>query len=497
MESPARAALMVAVTLGLSGCFESQRDETFNDTVIGDDVDVRVLHAVTDAPALRLQADGEVQTETLDYGRVASFSLPANHYRFEAAGYTGRDALEPLLDNLEGNLTEGMRHDLLLAGSLEDDSARAVLLEQDDEPFDPEDEEDEEESGEEEGDDEADSEEDEPLRDVRFRVAHLASGAGAVDLYLGNDTSGSPDATLSYGNASEAIRVESGTYRVQITPAGGSEVIYDSNPVLDWETGDDLLLAVTPATGVQGEGDSNLSLIEVDGEQSRRIPDKRQRAELALVNASGNSVDFAAQDGTFSRTDIASIGQEPDGGGYIPDIAARNYSVDFEVGNGACDYCYGIGLKQGNAGTLVLRELPTDSAESATASFLTNDARPVATNARVRIDNAASERQEALDVYMIESGCGATNSLPEEGVIPEPIVSGLRYPNRSPMLPVPEAPEDGYQLVVTTHGNPDNELLCESVDPEIRGIHELILAQEPESDGGDNPLELIRVGDVR
>ncbi|MFO7788515.1 MAG: hypothetical protein R6W87_12245 [Halospina sp.] len=497
MESPARAALLVAVTLGLSGCFESQKDETFEDTVFGDDVDVRVLHAVTDAPALRLEADGEVRAETLDYGKVATFTLPAHHYRFEAAGYTGREAPEPLLENLEGNLSEGKRHDLLLAGSLADDSARAILLEQDDEPFDPEDEEDEEENGDEEGDDEADSDEDEPDRDVRFRAAHLAPDTGAVDLYLGDDTSGSPDATLSYGDASETIRVESGVYRVQITPAGGSDVIYDSDPVLGWETGDDLLLAVMPATGVQASDDSELSLIEVDGEQSRRIPDEGQQAELALVNASGNSVDFAAQDGTFSRSDIASIGQEPDGGGYVPEIAARNYSVDFEVDNDTCDYCYGIGLKQGSAGTLVLRELPTESTESATTSFLTNDARPVATNARVRIANAVSERREALDVYLIGSGCGATNSLPEEGVIPEPIVSGLRYPNRSPMLPVPEASEDGHQLVVTTHGNPDNELLCESVDPEIRGIHELILAQEPESDGGDNPLELIQVGDVR
>ncbi|MGM0434428.1 MAG: hypothetical protein ACQEQ1_07180, partial [Pseudomonadota bacterium] len=104
MESRAGATLLVAVTLGLSGCFESQRDETFNDTVVGDDVDVRVLHAVADAPALRLEAGGEARAETLDYGKVATFTLPANHHRFEAAGYTGREAPEPLLDNLEGNL---------------------------------------------------------------------------------------------------------------------------------------------------------------------------------------------------------------------------------------------------------------------------------------------------------------------------------------------------------------------------------------------------------
>lgn len=58
MESPARAALLVAMTLGLGGCFVSQRDETYGDTVVLDDVDVRVLHAVTDALALRLSAGG-------------------------------------------------------------------------------------------------------------------------------------------------------------------------------------------------------------------------------------------------------------------------------------------------------------------------------------------------------------------------------------------------------------------------------------------------------
>ncbi|KAA8985218.1 DUF4397 domain-containing protein [Halospina sp. K52047b] len=484
MESPARAALLVAVTLGLSGCFESQRDETFNDTVVGDDVDVRVLHAVTDAPSLRLEAGGEVRAETLDYGKVATFSLPANHHRFEAAGYTGREAPEPLLDNLEGNLTEGMRHDLLLAGSLADDSARAILLEQDDEPFDPEDQEDEEDNGEDDG--EAGSDEDEPDRDVRFRAAHLAPDTGAVDLYLGGDTSGSPDATLSYGDVSEAIRVESGVYRFLITRAGESDPIYDSDSVLGWDTGDDLLLAVTPAIGVQE--DSDLSLIEVDGEQSRRIPGDGQGAEIAFVNGSASKVSAESSDGTITWQDVDSLSKAPVDG-YDP-VGGGSYQLDFTSDGGAAG-SYGFSLAKGSAGTVVLRSWPpSDSTE---ASLLINDARSVATNARARILNTWPNDPdndgdaEPVDVYLVE-GSGCENPLSGDGVVPEPVVGSLAYSNRSSMLPV--RPGD-YQLVVTEPDDPGTQLLCEdSVSLQAQGLYELVVAQD--SDSG-----LIQVGGVR
>lgn len=492
MESPARAALLVAVTLGLSGCFESQRDETFNDTVVGDDVDVRVLHAVTDAPSLRLEAGGEVRAETLDYGKVATFSLPANHHRFEAAGYTGREAPEPLLDNLEGNLTEGMRHDLLLAGSLADDSARAILLEQDDEPFDPEDQEDEEDNG--EGDGEADSDEDEPDRDVRFRAAHLAPDTGAVDLYLGGDTSGSPDATLSYGNASEAVRVQSGVYRVQITWAGESDAIYDSDSVLGWDAGDDLLLAVTPATGVQGADDSDLSLIEVDGEQSRRVPDVQQDAAFEFVNASNEDVKVSGGDPISTGT-VASLGKK-DPGGY-KGLEAGRYTLALDSQESDASGSYGFSLARGSAGTVVLRSLPpSGSDESTEASLLINDARPVATNARVRILNTwfndpdGDDAAEPVDVYLVE-GSGCENPLSGNGVVPEPVVGSLAYSNSSSMLPV--QPGD-YQLVVTQPDDPSAQLLCDdSVSLQAQGLYELVVAHL--QDGSDSGL--IQVGGVR
>ncbi|PAU80736.1 hypothetical protein CK501_10020 [Halovibrio salipaludis] len=491
MESPARAALLVAVTLGLSGCFESQRDETFNDTVAGDDVDVRVLHAVTDAPALRLEADGEVQTETLDYGRVATFSLPANHYRFEAAGYTGREAPEPLLDNLEGNLTEGMRHDLLLAGSLEDSDARAILLEQDDEPFEPEEE--DEENGEEEGDGDGDSDGDEPLRDVRFRVAHLAPDFEAVDLYLGGDTSGSPDVTLPYGNASEALRVESGVYRVQITPAGGSNVIYDSDRVLGWDTGDDLLLAVTPATGVQGEGD--LSLIEVDGEQSRRVPDMQQDAGFEFVNASTESVEVASAEGPIATDTVDPLGSKaPEG---YEGVEAGSYTLAIDSQESDASGSYGLSLARAKAGTVVLRALPPSSSDESTqASLLINDARPVATNARARIlntwfkDPENDGQAEPVDVYLVE-GSGCESPLSGNGVVPEPVVSNLSYGNSSSMLPVQAG---DYQLVVTEPGDPGNRLLCDdSVSLKTQGLYELVVARPQ----GSSESGLIQVSRVR
>lgn len=502
MGSPARAALLVAMTLGLGGCFESQRDETYEGTVVLDDVDVRVLHAVSDAPALRLSAGGETRVEELDYGRVATFSLPANHHEFLAEGYTGQDGPEPLMDNLQGNLTEGKRHDLLLSGTLEEGSARAVLLTQDDERFEPFEDEEEPEVGdglnseEDDGEDADADEDDEPVKDVRFRVAHLAPGGGEVDLYLGDDHSGDPDATLGYGESTDALRVVADVYRLQVTPAdNSSSVLYDSGGNLDWESEDDLLVAVVPATGVQQAGDSPLSLVVVDGAEARHRPDQGQQAELAFVNASESTVDVTEEGGKVGWTDVASLETRPID--EDDDYDAGGYAVTFENNDDAFDY--GFTLKPGAAGTLVLRGLPADTEESASgtnesanASFLSNDARPVATNARVRLLNAASANESALDAYLIEDDCGSNNgSLPVDGVIPEPLVSGLDYPNRSLVLPI--TPGE-YQVVATAQGDPSDEKLCESVSLSEKGLYELVIA-EP-GDGSEDP-QLKMIGGVR
>lgn len=494
MQSPARAALMVTVMLGLTGCFDDQRGETFEDTVVQDDVDVRVLHAVADAPALRLGAGGETRIETLDYGKAETFSLPANQHTFRLEGDTGRESLELLSESLQANLREDRRHDLLLTGSLASDSLRAVLLTRSDEPFDPfEDEDDEPEVGdgldseEDSGDEETDSD-DEPVRDVRFRAAHLTEGGGAVDLYLGDDRSGDPDATLDYGESTDAIRVEAGVYRLQVTRRGdSSDVLYDSGGNLDWESEDDLVLAVVPNTGVRRSDDSPLSLVVVDGEETRHRPDRNQEAELAFVNGTGSDVDLVEDDRGIDWT-APFLGTEPDEGYEAVDAAG--YTLDLDDGTNDCDECYGFGLGQGIAGTFVLRALPDE--DSADASFLASDARPVATNARVRLLNADSEDEEPLDLYLIESDCADDgSSLPEDGVIPEPLVSDLAYPNRSLVLPVPEGE---YQLVATARGDPSAERLCETVRLEDNGIYELIVAAP--DDGSDDP-KLITVGGVR
>ena len=491
MESPARAVLLVAVTLGLVGCFESQHDETYEDTVVLDDVDVRVVHAVTDAPALRLSASGETQVEKLEYAGAAAFSLPANHHEFVAEGYTGQEEPETLLDRLQGNLTEGRRHDLLLAGRLVDDSASVILLAQDDEPFEPLDEEGEPEVGDgldseaDDGEDSSDSEDEDPVKDVRFRVAHLAPDGGAVDLYFGDDRDGDPDATLGYGEASDALRVVADVYRLQITPAdNSSEVLYDSGGKLDWETGDDLLVTVVPATGARQAGSRPLSLVVVDGEKTRRHPDQGQQAELAFVNASTNQVSVT---GDVAWSDVDPLMTRPADAGYMPGNPGSYAVTVTESGN---SYGYGFNLPRGAAGTLVLRALPATTEESAIASFLANDARAVATNARVRVLNADSQNNDALDLYLIESGCDTDRSLPEDGVIPEPLVRGLVYPNRSLMAPVPAG---NYQLVATAQGDPSDERLCEPVSLSESGIYELVIAQ-PE--GSTDPT-LIEVGSVR
>ncbi len=75
-------------------------------------------------------------------------------------------------------------------------------------------------------------------------------------------------------------------------------------------------------------------------------------------------------------------------------------------------------------------------------------------------------------------------------MIPEPLASGLVYPNRSLMAPVPAG---SYQLVATGEGDPSDERLCEPVTLSERGVYELVIAQ-PE---GSSDPSLIEVGRVR
>ena len=467
--------LVVVMAAGLSGCFESQRDETFEDTVVLDDVDVRVLNAMSDAPELTLDVDDKARLEALAYGEAGEFSLPANQYRFRVRGDTGKAELATLLDGAQDNLEEEQRYDLVLAGLLGDDSGQVVLFGEDDERFDGE----TQEERDEENEDLSESEKKTgPLEQVRVRAAHVTAGAGPVDVYLddgpGQSIGGDrePDTTLAFGERSAPLLVEEDVYRLRLTEAGNAgNVVYDSGARLDFEFEDDLLLAAVPNTGIDNAS-YPVSLAVVDGTDATVFRDNDQQGGLQFVHAAGGeaSVDVAVN-GTATWSSVPFAGVEPGSG-------PSGYSLE-----SAADY----DITVDDSGDSLLLVENTYTETNRDLLVLNNDDRSVMTNARVRVAHAANATPQKVDIYRVETGA----SLSSEGTVQDPLVEGLGYLHASGYLAVPESTD--HELVVTPAGTPGTELLRASITLEKGGNYRLVVA----GDGNTDDVQLIRLGGVR
>ena len=496
--------LVVVMAAGLSGCFESQRDETFEDTVVLDDVDVRVLNAMADAPRLTLDVDDEARAEALGYAETEAFSLPANHYRFRVRVDTGEETLASLIDGAQDNLEEDKRHDLILTGRLDNDSEQVVLFREDDETFEGETQE-ERDAENEEDDSEPDNS---PLEQVRLRVAHLTEGADPVDVYLDHapdqDLKGDrePEATLAFGSRSAPILVEEGVYRLRLTEAGNQDsVIYDSGSRLDFEMDQDLLLAAVPNTGIDN-AEHPVSLVVVDETETTVFRDNDQQDDqqggLQFVHAAAgleNSVDVTLVDEGNFATGVEFAGIEP---GTAPLGYELSSSNDYEIEvkyTGAADSEPAVANKnvRVNRGSGLSALLVESEADAAAEDLLVlnNDDRPVVTNARVRVVHAASGlRDKRVDLYLLPSD----ESLTEDGTVREPWVSDLGYLGRPGYLPVPQSTD--YKLVVTSEGDSGDILLQESpISLKNAGNYRLVVAGD--NNEPNEKVQLIQLGGVR
>ncbi|TDT43133.1 uncharacterized protein DUF4397 [Halospina denitrificans] len=493
--------LVVVMAAGLGGCFESQRDETFEDTVVLDDVDVRVLNAMADAPELTLDVDDEARAEALGYAETGDFTLPANHYRFRVRGDTGHETLATLLDGAQDNLEEDKRYDLILTGHLNNDSQQVVLFGEDDETFEGETQE-ERDAENEENDPETD---DSPLEQVRLRAAHLIQGADPVDLYLDDepgqalDGDREPDATLGFASRSEPLLVEKGVYRLRLTEAGNQQnVIYDSGSRLDFEMDQDLLLAAVPNTGIDN-ADHPVSLVVLDELETRVFPHNDQQGGIQFVHAAEGLEDpvDVLVDETVLADEVVFPDVEPGSGPLGYELSSANdYEVEVIDSATAEDddppppvANKNVRVNRGRGLSAVLVESEEDPA-SEEIIVLNNDDRPVVTNARVRVVHAAGGiRDKNVDIYVLPPD----QSLSEDGTVQEPWVSGLGYLGRSGYRPVPENTD--YKLVVTASGDSEDRLLEESpISLENGGNYRLIISGD---DGTSDPVHLIRLGGVR
>jgi len=203
------AVVMFGLAVGGAGRVAAQSDEA----------NVRVIHASPDAPAVDIWVNGFVAVEGLEFGDATDWiALPAGSYDVAVAP-AGADAADAVIEatlDLEG----GVNYNVAAVGFLADITATVFTT------------------------DTADLAEGQ----ARVQVVHASPDAPAVDIAV----AGGPVlvADLSFPNASGALDVDSGTYDLEVRPAGTEDVALDLPGVaLDAGTVYDILAIGSLADG--------------------------------------------------------------------------------------------------------------------------------------------------------------------------------------------------------------------------------------------------------
>lgn len=215
--------LMIAASLALAGCFSSSSSSSRTTGALpiapGEPTaDVRVLHASSDAPNVDIYVEGTLAIPNLAFGEATSFvQVPAQALQIDirAAGSAADSdpafsaTVAPAADASYTLVAYG-----LLGGA--EDAAFDLLTIADDRTS--------------------------PAEGFfRLFVLHAALQAGTVDVYLDSGTSeelGQPtiEDFTPRSDTNSYLELATGTYRVRLTPAGETDVVYDSG-LIDFQSG--------------------------------------------------------------------------------------------------------------------------------------------------------------------------------------------------------------------------------------------------------------------
>jgi hypothetical protein len=189
-----RTALAVAIAIVLGACGEAFGPD------LRLDASLRVLHAAPETPGLEVVLADELRT-VLQYAEVSEpITVESGDHRLQlrVAGQTAA------LIDLDTTLESGTHYTVLAAGRA--GSIQPIVLVDDPTPAD--------------------------TGQTRIPFVHAAPTAGAVDIYVTEPgaslTGESPDLTsFTFGEASDYTAIESRTYEVRVTEAGGTVLVID------------------------------------------------------------------------------------------------------------------------------------------------------------------------------------------------------------------------------------------------------------------------------
>ena len=367
------STLFVAfAALALSAC-DSDSDPVPSSQVPNPaSVNVQILHASADAPAVDVVADGSTLLSGVDYKQSSGWvSLIEGTYDIEVQGILpGGNAT--VIGPVALDFASGTRYTVAAVNSVA--AIEPVVLTQDDTAV--------------------------SAGAARLFVLHGSAAAPSVDVFVtapGADlTAEAPTGTFEFKGTIGPAEVPAGDYQIRVTPEGDpATVVYDSGTV-NLPDGADLVVAAVPNTS---GGPAAINLLALDSNGA---------AELFDVNTpTGLRVGHLSPDAPL--VDVYANQAE-----LLADVPFPDVTDILEVTPGT--YTVEVSPADAYPGTVVIgpADIPLDAgtttdvlAVNVLASIeplvLSDDRRSVATNAKVRIVHASPTAQD-VDIYVTAPG---------------------------------------------------------------------------------------------
>ncbi|NVK55521.1 MAG: DUF4397 domain-containing protein [Alteromonadaceae bacterium] len=367
----------VSLPLFLSGCLFDNDDDAPRvepPPPAPEFANVRVIHAASDAPLVNITANDAILNglEGVDYQVASSrFEVETGSYDIGVTAILPGDNAEVLQADVA--LEADMNYDVFAVGNVADDSLMLLPVTSAETPV---------EAG-----------------NVQVQIVHAASMAPTVDIYVTAPgtvlADEQPLVTAAFTDATDLVQVPAGDYQIRITPAGSTDVVFDSGTVT-LADGADLLVA---ATNNVGSGDSPVTLLVADGTSVAKLWDVDTTADIRVVHGISDApaVDVIANN-ALTLVDALSF---PNATGYLS-VAPDDYLIDVvaDADNSvvAVDDA-AITLETGMSYTAIANNVLA----APELDLLMDMPRRVATEVKVRIIHA-SPAAGSVDIYVTADG---------------------------------------------------------------------------------------------
>lgn len=453
--STIRTVSLAAAVLALAAC-DSSDDPVVNSAPLPATASVQVLHASSDAPAVNVLVNGSSLLSDVDYKQgSARLQVDPGTYTIQVDGITP-DGDVTVIGPVDLTFNADTVYTVAAVGKVGDGSIEAVVLDQPRTPV--------------------------PAGSARAFVLHGASEAPAVDVYVttpGADLAATaPLGSFAYKESLGPVEVAAGDYQIRVTLAGdAATVVYDSGTIA-LADGDDLLLSAvnnTADSGTAGTQASPISLAVLTGSGAAEILDTATQASLRVVHASADApnVDVIADDTVMLVSNLPF----PEATPFLAvDPATYNVKVTAAGNPGAIVIDTDLTLDAGAAyDVLAVNELAAIE-----PLVLTDDYRPVITEAKVRIVHASPTAQD-VDIYITAQGAGIDDVEPTLAAVPFKANTGFL-----------SLAAGAYDVTVTPAGSKTPAIGPAAIAVNAGGIYTAIAR---DAVGGGTPLGLILLDD--